>query len=161
MKVTGFLLAGAASLALAQKGAVEGGLATGPYKSGYYEEPTLPKHTIFAPVSPPADLKMPILVWGNGGCSGNGTLFRRSLWQMASHGIFAIAMGSVQGGGMTSNLGKVEAPLQKSALAWIEENAGKGKWANLDKTRVAAAGQSCGGLETVRYHFLQSGGSII
>jgi hypothetical protein len=151
MKVTRLLLLGAASLSLAQKAPIEGGLATGPYKSGYYEEPTLPKHTIFAPSSPPPDLKMPILIWGNGGCSGNGTLFRRSLWEIASYGIFAIAQGSIQGSGMTSNLGNVEAALQKSALAWVEQNAGKGKWANLDKTRVAAAGQSCGGLETYGY----------
>jgi hypothetical protein len=146
------VLLSAASLSLAQKGAagapVEGGLATGPYKSGYYEDPAFPKHTIFAPVNPPPDLKLPVLIWGNGGCSGNGTLFRRSLWEMASYGIFAIAMGSVSGTGMTSNLGKVEAPLQKSALEWVEQNAGKGKYANVDKTRIAAAGQSCGGLET-------------
>ncbi|KAF2405410.1 hypothetical protein EJ06DRAFT_540685 [Trichodelitschia bisporula] len=110
---------------------------------------SLPKHTIFAPQEAPAGLKLPVLIWGNGGCSGNGTLFRRSLWEVASYGFFAIAQGSVAGGGMTSNLNKPEALLQKQALDWVEKNAGTGKWANVDKTRIAAAGQSCGGLETL------------
>ncbi|QDS68885.1 hypothetical protein FKW77_007662 [Venturia effusa] len=141
------VIAGATSLTLAQK-PVEGGLATGPYKSGYYEDSSLPGHTIFAPVSPPADLKLPILIWSNGGCSANGTLFRRSLWEVASYGIYAIAAGSPTGKGSTSNLGSPQALPQKAALKWVDANAGQGKYANLDKTRLAAGGQSCGGLES-------------
>jgi hypothetical protein len=33
-------------------------------------------------------------------------------------------------------------------LAWVTENAGKGKFTNVDGSRIAVAGQSCGGLET-------------
>jgi hypothetical protein len=124
---------------------VDGGLAVGPHKSGYVEDTTLPRHTIFAPINPPSTLKMPVLIWGNGACSGNGTLFRRSLWEVASHGIFAIANGAANGGG-----GQTTAALQKEALDWLDKNAGVGKYANVDKTRIAAAGQSCGGLETYR-----------
>jgi hypothetical protein len=58
-------------------------------------------------------------------------------------------MGSVPGfKGMTSELNNPQADLQKKALDWVDKNAGQGKYANLDKTRIAAAGQSCGGLET-------------
>jgi hypothetical protein len=32
-------------------------------------------------------------------------------------------------------------------LEWVDKNAGQGKWANMDKTKIAVAGQSCGGLE--------------
>jgi hypothetical protein len=35
--------------------------------------------------------------------------------------------------------------MQKDSLAWIDANAGKGKFANVDGKRIAAAGQSCGG----------------
>lgn len=49
---------GGASLAGA--GAVPGTLAVGPYKSAYWAEPSLPKHTFFGPISPPASLKMPV-----------------------------------------------------------------------------------------------------
>ena len=45
---------------------IDGG--SGPYKAGYTTDPTLPKHTIFAPlVAPPASVKVPVIVWGNGG----------------------------------------------------------------------------------------------
>jgi hypothetical protein len=47
------------------------------------------------------------------------------------------------GGGMGGNVA-----LQEEAFTWIEKNAGKGKYAKVDKTRVAIAGQSCGGLES-------------
>jgi hypothetical protein len=50
--------------------------------------------------------------------------------------------------GMTSGLNANRSPLHEEALAWVEKNAGAGKYANVDKTRLGAAGQSCGGLET-------------
>lgn len=106
------------------------------------------------------------MIWGNGACSSNGTYFRRSLFELASHGVrlpspqartreitkltgrpekqfFAIANGAPTGGG-----GQTTSALQKASLKWISENAGKGKYANVDGTRIAVAGQSCGGLET-------------
>jgi acetyl esterase/lipase len=49
---------------------------------------------------------------------------------------------------MTSNLNNPAAALQKEALNWVEKNAGQGKYANVDKSRIAVAGQSCGGLES-------------
>jgi hypothetical protein len=33
------------------------------------------------------------------------------------------------------------------ALDWVTKNAGGGTYAHVDKTRIAAAGQSCGGLQ--------------
>lgn len=151
MRLSSALLA-LPALTLAQNAGVEseGVLATGPHKSHFYEDASLPKHTIFAPITSPAGLKLPVLIWGNGGCSSNGTLFRRSLFEVASYGFFAIAMGSpAGGGGMTSALtGDKKGELQKSALDWVTKNAGQGKYANVDKSRIAVAGQSCGGLET-------------
>jgi hypothetical protein len=134
-------------------------LASGPYKSGFWADPSLPRHTIFAPLNGSADVKLPVMVWGNGGeqiypqllrvailileaCSANGTLFRRSLFEVASHGFFVIANGSPTGGG-----GQTKYTMQMEALSWLEKNAGKGQYANVDATRIAAAGQSCGGLE--------------
>jgi hypothetical protein len=38
----------------------------------------------------------------------------------------------------------------KDSINWAGQNAGKGKWAHLDATRIAAAGQSCGGAEAYR-----------
>jgi hypothetical protein len=54
------------------------------------------------------------------------------------------AKGEPKGGsGMGSNVS-----LQEEAFAWLSKNAGKGKYANVDISRVAVAGQSCGGLES-------------
>jgi dienelactone hydrolase len=37
--------------------------------------------------------------------------------------------------------------MQGRAIDWIHENAGKGKYTNVDATRLMTAGFSCGGLE--------------
>lgn len=71
----------------AAAGVTPGTLASGPHKSGFWAEPTLPKHTIFAPIDLDKAGKLPVLIWGNGACSSNGTYFRRSLFEVASHGV--------------------------------------------------------------------------
>jgi hypothetical protein len=38
---------------------------SGPYKAVYKADPSLPKHTIYYPKSPP-DIEMPVIVWGEG-----------------------------------------------------------------------------------------------
>jgi hypothetical protein len=63
--------------------------------------------------------------------------------------VLVISAGTIKGmKGMTSGLNANRSPLHEEALAWVEKNAGTGKYANVDKTRLGAAGQSCGGLET-------------
>jgi len=82
MKLSAVVLS-TATLAAAQKGVGKG---SGPYKAHYYEEASLPKHVFYAPISQPPGLKLPVLIWGNGGCSGNGTLFWKSLSEVSSRG---------------------------------------------------------------------------
>ncbi len=69
MKLSTSVVLAVATLGAAQKGVGKG---SGPYKAHYYEEPSLPKHVFYAPISQPPGLKLPVLIWGNGGCSGNG-----------------------------------------------------------------------------------------
>jgi hypothetical protein len=38
---------------------------SGPYKAAYKADPSLPKHTVYYPKSPP-DVPMPVIVWGEG-----------------------------------------------------------------------------------------------
>jgi hypothetical protein len=61
--------------------------------------------------------------------------------EVASHGYFAVAAGAPKGSGSTS------AKYGKETLDWLEKNAGQGKYANVNKSKIAVAGQSCGGLE--------------
>lgn len=95
------------------------------------------------PTAPPADLQLPVLVFGEGGCQNDGTKFEPFLTEIASHGFLVIANGPPNG------TGKTTAQYQRHSSAWISANAGRpGRYATVDASRMAAAGQSCGGLET-------------
>jgi hypothetical protein len=68
---------------------------SGPYKATIFTDPGLPKHTIYAPKTPPpANVKMPVIVWGNGLCSAVGTFFQNFLTEVSSHGYIVIASGA-------------------------------------------------------------------
>src|ERR1700712_492249 len=68
---------------------------SGPFKAAAFTDPTLPKHTIYAPQTPPpADVKLPVIVWGNGLCAATGTFFYNFLMEVASHGFVVIANGA-------------------------------------------------------------------
>ncbi|RDL34747.1 Uncharacterized protein BP5553_07875 [Venustampulla echinocandica] len=114
---------------------------SGPYLANYSTDSTLTGHTLFAPKQIPDGLKLPVLVWGEGGCQANGTMFLSLLNEIASYGIFIIASGDPGGTGQTTS------KMMTDAINWVSQNAGKGKYVNVDATRIAAAGQSCGGLE--------------
>jgi dienelactone hydrolase len=84
-----------------------------------------------------------VLVWGNGACSNVGTSNSALLQQVASYGFLAIAEGAPNGGG-SSNAGTMN-----QAVEWIVKNAGTGAYANVDATKIMAAGFSCGGTEAM------------
>lgn len=116
---------------------------TGPYPAGYVTSASLPNHTIYRPNSLPAE-SLPIFVWGNGGCSANGTMSLNFLQEIASHGFLVIANGSPNGSGSTT------AAMMTQSMDWAEaENARPDSeyYGKLDTTRIAVAGWSCGGLE--------------
>lgn len=72
---------------------------SGRYNAHYVTDATLPQHTIYAPKEPPpADAKMPVIVWGNGGCMNNGASFSNFLTEIASHGYLVLANGAPSGG---------------------------------------------------------------
>ena len=70
---------------------------SGPYQAQNFTDPSLPKHTIFAPMSPPpGNLSVPFIAQGNGGCGTNPTSFRNFLVEVASYG-YVIAAERVAG----------------------------------------------------------------
>jgi len=75
---------------------------------------------------------------------GDGTGFKSQLLQLVSNGYMAIANGAPGGSGQTNYKMGVE------SLDWLDKNAGQGKYANVDKSKIAVAGQSCGGLEAYK-----------
>ncbi|MFY1615659.1 cellulose binding domain-containing protein [Micromonospora sp. WMMD736] len=116
---------------------------SGPYPADYETSSSLANHTIFRPQTLPSE-RLPIFVWGNGGCSANGLSQGNFLREIASHGFLAIANGAPNGSGSTNS------QMLTQSIDWaIAENSRQGsKYYNkIDTTKVAVAGFSCGGLE--------------
>jgi dienelactone hydrolase len=132
---------------------------SGPTKAWYTSDPTLVNHTIYAPKAVNPNAKLPLIVWGNGACGADGAGFSNFLTEIASHGFMVISsgapkspFGSTTGKGglalLASTSGdKTRAYQMTEAINWAFDGAAGGKYGVPDTTKVATAGQSCGGLE--------------
>ncbi|KAF2672019.1 hypothetical protein BT63DRAFT_476838 [Microthyrium microscopicum] len=116
---------------------------SGAYKASASSIASLANHTLFAPKTLPADIKLPVVLFGNGACVGDPTQFQKFLTEIASHGYFVIANG-VLGAGFGSSSKNNSLP---DAIEWVSKNAGTGEYAHVDKSRLAVSGQSCGGIQ--------------
>jgi len=125
-------------------GAKSGG--TGRYgPASYAVSDQLPGYTIYNPSKPPSE-KIPVVVWANGACSDDGSGFSNFLLEVSSHGYIIVANGK-PGSGMSSKAGNDK---MTKAIDLVDKLAGTGPLAHADKTRIAAAGQSCGGMNAAR-----------
>jgi dienelactone hydrolase len=124
----------------------------GPYKVEGGPAFGSPGHVVYRPadLSPfPAKDKLPVMVWGNGGCAINSTRYGGFLTTIASHGFVVLATAAEPG---TPQGTRATADNLRKAIAWAEtENTRdgsplKGKIA-LDK--IAVMGQSCGGFMSI------------
>ena len=137
-----------------QSKVVEDG-GTGPYKVLMLEDPSLEAHTIFAPqdLSPFGKKNLlPVLVWGNGACTNSPWEHYKFLNEIASHGFLVIATGHIPmeeqpyRGPMSTSAQQIE------SIDWaITQNADKDSpyYGRIDVEHIAAAGMSCGGLQTL------------
>lgn len=128
---------------------------TGPYKVLMLEDPSLEAHTIFAPQDlAPFGKKnpLPVLVWGNGACTNSPWEHYKFLNEIASHGFLVIATGYIPmeekpyRGPMSTSAQQIE------SIDWaIAQNADKDSpyYGRIDVENIAAAGMSCGGLQTL------------
>jgi hypothetical protein len=98
-------------------------------------------------------LKTPILLWGNGLCTAVGNIMAPFLLDIASHGFTILADGAIEKDNKGLNYNSLlsrprsTSAYMKAALDWAEKQSGTGEWAHLDVKRIAAGGQSCGGME--------------
>jgi len=93
---------------------------------------------------------MPIIVWGEGACASQGTAFINLLTEIASHGYLVLANGPPGTPGSPFGSGKTTAAMLTQSMDWItKKNGDGGRYGKLDKTKFAAAGQSCGGMEAM------------
>lgn len=169
-------------------GIIGAAAGTGQWPAVAESREDLRAHTIYRPEHMP-DSALPVLVWGNGGCSDNGLSHAFFLREVASHGYYVIALGYARNepvprgqnaqppappagaaAGAPQRRGQIggggELPLDPTetdptvvaqmdmALAWAEamnELTSSELKGHLDMTRIAVAGHSCGGLQSIKF----------
>lgn len=122
----------------------QGAPLTGNYQVVVEQDDGLSEHTIYRPVTNSQE-SVPIVSWGNGGCSANGLSSAEFLAEIASHGYLVIANGAPNGSGSDPQDGSTHI----DAIDWaMDENADpcSPHFDSLDVDNVAAMGYSCGGL---------------
>ena len=131
----------------------EGG--SGPYKALMYEAPNFDAHTVFAPQDLSAFNKrnpLPVLVWGNGGCINSPWEHCKFLNEIASHGFLVIASGYIPMDDTPYRGPSSTSVQQLEAVDWAvlqNENKNSPFYGRIDTDAIAAAGMSCGGLQTL------------
>ncbi|XXY17594.1 hypothetical protein WME88_56135 [Sorangium sp. So ce216] len=124
---------------------------TGPHEVVVEKDPGLPGRTIYRPKDLGGADKYPIVAWGEGACSLNGTTSPEFLGEIASHGYLVISDGEPNGSGSRPMIDDYKAmgqPLVES-LDWaIKENARACSqyYRSLAADKTAVMGFSCGGL---------------
>jgi len=128
-----------------------GAPATGPYAVVVETDPSIPEKTLYRPKDLAPGRKFPILVWGNGACSRNGTELKEFLMEVASHGYVVVTDGTPsgtggrdQGSGFATLGGYLLTP-----MTWlIQQNSQPCSrfYQSLDTAKLASFGFSCGGL---------------
>lgn len=131
----------------------EGG--QGLYKAVMREEASLSAHTVFCPQDLSAfgpEHPLPVVVWGNGACTNSPWEHYLFLNEIASHGYLVIATGyypetiEPYHGPMSSAAQQIE------SIDWAiaqNENPESPYYQKIDTRHIAAAGMSCGGLQTL------------
>jgi dienelactone hydrolase len=127
---------------------------SGPYPAIVIGEPTLPTHAIYRPkdLSPfGKDVKLLIILWGNGGGANSSSGYTRFLLEIASHGFLVVAIGPVRGAAKGGKVGGTKSSQLLDGLNWaIAQNEGNGDYkGKLDTKKVAAMGHSLGGLQAL------------
>jgi hypothetical protein len=107
-------------------------------------------HAIFRPTALdafPANDKLPIVVWGNGGCALNSGNFGGFLKTLASYGFLVVTTAAPEGA-----TGRATADNLRAGLDWaFAEAARRGSplAGKIDTDNVAVMGVSCGGVLTL------------
>ena len=139
---------------LTQKEIDNGG--TGLFKAVAVSEPTLGNFVVYRPKdlywASCREKKLPILLWGNGGCMDTSVGYERMLVEIASQGYVVIALGELQQ--VYGDRPEVHTPssMMADAIRWICRQAQDREspyYDCVDTTLMAAAGHSCGGAQVL------------
>lgn len=167
--VLGFLLGAMSLQAQPQHSKVMDGGGTGAYKAVMTDDAQLPGFTIYRPADVQTTAKvegpLPVVLFGNGGCSRNSLGFANFLTDIASHGYMVLAVGPwsereepdaadvwrIDDENHTLKISDAQG-LVNHALNWLaaeNERQGSDYYHAVNTENVAAMGQSCGGLQAL------------
>jgi dienelactone hydrolase len=150
-------------------------LGSGPFKAIMTTDAGLPEHVLYHPANLEAAGTLPIVSWGNGACMHAGNRFRTFLTEIASHGFLVIAAGRLEDPALevgpqenpavrrpgdpppppaiavdpnSARARRSTADHMRQAIDWaVQQNtqASSKFRGRLDTSKIAVAGQSCGG----------------
>ena len=93
------------------------------------------------------------MVWANGACANTSTEHERFLSEIASHGYVIVAVGNLQTAPEEGNRGQADEAALLGAIDWMTGQAaqeGTEYYGQVDTSKLAAAGMSCGGAQVMR-----------
>jgi hypothetical protein len=96
----------------------------------------------------PSQDHLPLVLWGNGGCSIDGTSYSEFLSTIASHGFLVMTTVGIEG----EETRQQNADDLYDAIAWSKKEsnrAGSPLNGKIDNSLIAVMGQSCGGFLSV------------
>lgn len=136
----------------------EGG--SGPYKALVIADTAFEDFTVYRPndlqAAVRAEGKLPIIIFGNGGCIDSSVGFEKFLNEIASYGYVAVAVGPFSRmtpeEAFTGKGGTSETSALIRAMDIIQEQAttqGTDYYNLVDVKKIVAMGQSCGGLQAL------------
>lgn len=137
---------------------VENG-GNGPFKAVISGEESLPNHTIYCPENLETAAKagkLPVILFGNGGCANTSASYQNYLNEIASNGYIIIAIGPYWSSGFAPFGDVARQPTSSEqlieALDWITaQNRVKSSrfYKKVNVKKIALMGQSCGGLQAI------------
>ncbi len=138
---------------------IEGG-GSGPYKAIALQDETLPDFTIYRPFNlkkaSKKEGRLPVIVYGNGGCRNTSVEHEKFLNEIASHGYVILAIGPFLETSDPQDAWKVggstDASQLSEAIDWVyAQSTTKGSEyrKTLDTKKIASMGQSCGGTQAL------------
>jgi dienelactone hydrolase len=114
-------------------------------------------HTLYRPVALPAE-PLPLLIWGNGGCSDYGLSHDKFLRDIASHGYIVIALGYAwrqppRNDPAGQEKDATDVAQMSQAMTWAAGRTADPVdelYGHIDTNLIAVAGHSCGGLQAIK-----------
>jgi dienelactone hydrolase len=150
-----FCWAGGAAAQVVESKVVDNG-GSGPYPAIVATEATLPDYAVYRPrdlvAAARASGALPVMVFGNGGCSDSSLSHERVLTEIASHGYIVLAIGALELAPGTRRHERTESSRLTDAMDWIEKQAADPESEYYQRAavdRLAAGGQSCGGAQVL------------